>query len=388
MARRLTGGFAAALLLLIASGAAPLPAIAAPASTTGSSISAGFLHSCAVTKPKGTVKCWGSNDAGELGDRSTAASPVPVDVPGLTKITAVTAGTHRTCALSAAGGVSCWGDNSGGQLGNGTTTNSLVPVAVSGLSSGVKAIAAGGNHACALTIAGGVRCWGAGSLGQLGDGRLVASSVPVTPSGLASGVAAISTGAQHSCALTTAGGVKCWGWNNYGETGDGSGSTTTATPVDVPGLPAGIVRVSVGGFHSCAVDPSGTAWCWGQNQVGQLGNGTVVDSSVPVAVQALTGATTMAGGTYHTCALTSSGAARCWGSNNAGQVGDGTTVDRSLPVLVGLPSGAASISAGRFHTCAVTTSSFAWCWGSNVAGQLGNGSGSNSSTPVGVFRLS
>ncbi len=378
----------AALGLIVAAlsyGVIAGPAASAASPSTALSISAGFGQTCAVTGPNNAARCWGRNDSGELGTGSTASSLTPIGVSGLSsKVAAVSAGGSRSCALTTSGGLKCWGSSPG----NGTGS-SLSPVSVSGLSSGVRSVSAGGTFTCALTTAGGVRCWGAGSLGQLGDGLLTASSVPVTPTGLSSGVSAISVGAQHACALTTGATVKCWGWNNYGETGDQSGATTTAQPLDVAGLPANVVAVSVGGYHSCVVTSAGQAWCWGENQVGQLGDGTTVDRPAPAPVSGLPAVASITGGTYHTCAITTGGAASCWGSNISGQLGNGTTTDSWVPVPVaGLSSGAVQITGGRFHTCSVDTAGRAACWGNNLFGQIGDGTTTYRYTPVGVSGLS
>jgi alpha-tubulin suppressor-like RCC1 family protein len=179
------------------------------------------------------------------------------------------------------------------------------------------------------------------------------------------------------------------GWNNYGETGDQSGSTTTPEPIDVSGLPTNVLGVYVGGYHSCVVTSTGDALCWGENQVGQLGDGTTVDRATPATVSGLTGVISMTGGTYHTCAITTGGAAYCWGSNNSGQVGNGTTTDSWVPVhVVGLSSGVIQIAGGRFHTCSVDSAGRAKCWGNNLWGQLGDGTTTFRSTPVGVTGLS
>ena len=349
-------------------------------------IVAGYEHTCALTQA-GAVWCWGFNRSGQLGNGTRTDSSVPAAVGGLLSgVTAIAAGDH-TCALTSAGAVWCWGANTLGELGNGTTTSSDTPEAVRGLPSDVTAIAAGGAHTCALTSAGAMWCWGANRAGQLGDGTTTPSDVRVAVDGLPSGVTAIAAGGIHTCALTSAGAVWCWGANSAGQLGDGT-RTDRSVPVAVSGLPPlGVTAIAAGGNHTCALTSAGAVWCWGANRAGQLGDGTTTNRSVPVAVSGLPplGVTAIALGDGHTCALTSAGAVWCWGANSAGQLGDGTTTNRSLPVPVGgLPAGVTAIAAGGEHTCALTSAGAVWCWGYNFYGQLGNGTTTDSTTPVSV----
>ncbi len=198
-------------------------------------VSTARSHSCAVTTGGG-VKCWGANWYGQLGDGTVInrLTPVPVSTLG-SGVAAVSAGHYRTCALMTGGGVKCWGSNWDGRLGDGTVINRLTPVPVSTLGSGVAAVSASYRHTCALTTGGGVKCWGSNEYGQLGDGTAIKRLTPVPVSTLGSGAAAVSAGGHHTCALMTGGGVKCWGWNGGGQLGDGT-TDQRPTPAYVSSL--------------------------------------------------------------------------------------------------------------------------------------------------------
>ncbi len=305
---------------------------------------------------------------------------------------AVTLGQYHSCAVTSAGAALCWGYNAFGQLGNGTTNSAKTPVAVSGLASGVLAIAAGGYHSCALTTGGGVWCWGYNGDGELGNGGTNNSSTPVSVSGLASGVRAIAAGAGgfHTCALTSAGAVLCWGFNATGQLGN-STNTSSRTPVPVSGLSGGVTAITAGGYHTCALMTGRAAYCWGYNADGELGHGTTTASSnTPMAVAGLaSGVIAIAAGGEQTCALTSAGAMSCWGYNGDGELGNGTTNRASLPVAVSaLPSGIVAIGAGGAgQTCALTSAGGLYCWGYNADGELGIGTTSDATTPVAVPAL-
>ena len=355
-------------------------------------IATGYQHTCALIT-RGGVKCWGDNSSGQLGDNSTTYRPTPVDVFGLTSgVAAINVGGSHTCVLTTGHGVKCWGANGAGQLGDNSFSNSNTPADVFGLMSGVAAITGGGNHTCALTSGGGVKCWGSNFFDQLGvdPGNFFSKTyigqrvTPVDVIGLSSGVAAIAAGNIHTCALTGGGAVKCWGYL----LGDHS-YTISFTPVDVIGFASGVAAIAAGGDHTCALNTGGGVQCWGGNSAGQLGNNSTTNSNTPVDVLGLTsGVAAIAVGGEHACALTRGGGVKCWGGNGAGQLGDNSTTPRLTPVdVIGLTSGVAAISAGDAYTCALTTGGGVKCWGSNGASQLGDNSTTNRLTPVNVLGL-
>jgi alpha-tubulin suppressor-like RCC1 family protein len=368
------------------------PGPAGPAGPAGgtvhATISSGAQHSCALT-PAGGVLCWGDNKFGQLGNGNTVAhSAIPVPVTGLSSgVVAISAGSYHTCAVTSAGAALCWGENNIGQLGDGTTKDSSTPVAVSTLSSGVVAIAGGYGHSCALTDAGGVLCWGDDTFGQLGNGSTTDSPTPTAVTGLTGGVASISAGFAHTCAVTTTGGAMCWGLNNLGQLGNGTTSDKNAnsTPQQVSGMATGVSSISAGYAHTCAVTTTGAAMCWGYNKLGQLGS-RAKNTAVPNLVHGTQtgGVAAISAGYLHTCLISQSGSAWCWGYNGKGQLGNGSKDQLSVyPRMVsGLVSGVLAISAAEVgndltnngtHSCAITTAGGAECWGNNADGELGDG---------------
>jgi len=348
----------------------------------------GWDHTC-VTTTTGRVQCWGANDFGELGDGSNTDRWTPVDVVGLgADVKAITEGRYHTCALMNGGGVKCWGANGLGQLGDGTNTDRWTPVEVQGLAGGAIAIVAGLSHTCALMDGGAVRCWGGNGTGQLGDGTNIDSWTATEVSGLSAGVTNVIADLNHTCALMDSGGVKCWGANASGQLGDGT-NTDRWIPTDVQGLSSGVEAV-VGRFlHHCALTQDGAVKCWGANEAGQLGDGTSEDRWTPVHVQGLdSGVKALATGLSHTCALMQYGGIKCWGANGVGELGDGTNTDRWIPVDVSKLNGGVMAVAGGFdHTCAIMNNGMMKCWGSNAYGQVGDGTNVDRWTPVDVQGL-
>ncbi len=349
-------------------------------------IAVGGNHSCAVTTAGG-VKCWG--EGGPLGDGTSFPRFTPVDVVGLASdVAAVSAGYSHTCALTVGGGVKCWGFNAFGQIGDNATAYRLVPVDVVGLASGIAAISAGGNHTCALTTGGGVKCWGYNTKGEVGDGTLTQRNAPVDVVGLASGVSAVATGDAHTCAVTNAGGLKCWGDGFIGQLGIGVAADNTVPQV-VAANPTltpltGVLAVAPGRIHTCALLVGGAVKCWGSGA--ELGYGSPVNSPTPVDVIGLgAGASAVTAGISHSCALLAAGI-QCWGGNSSGQLGNNSNLYSSAPVsVIGLGTTVTAVAVGAAHTCALTTAGGVKCWGFNVLGALGDNTAVNRLTPVDVL---
>lgn len=419
-----------------------------------SALAAGSAHTCAVQG--GGLLCWGDNSSGQVGiplcpggDNLHCSSPVQIQASG-SGVTAVAAGALHTCAIVNSG-VQCWGINTAGQLGRGTHEGfSVDPEFVTGLSagSGIIALAAGGDHTCAMNDRGQVRCWGSDDYGEVGDGLSWLVPVPTVSPALAgmSSVAAglgyscgvrsgqalcwglndsgeLGTGAtagfalpqevefgnsgiaidrvvanpingssidaNHSCGKTLTGGVYCWGNNLFGQIGVGTQSPPLLTPTSAA-VASGATDIAAGGWHSCAVR-NGEVLCWGRGDNGELGSGGYLNSSVPVLVKVrvgfnlvtLTGATAISTGAFHSCAVANASVS-CWGANGSGQLGDNSTQPSATAILVDGLQGVIAVAAGGAHSCAIAENGMPWCWGANDYGQLGDGTNNPALTPVTV----
>ena len=292
------------------------------------SINAGSAHTCGISK-NGAAKCWGSNSEGQIGDGTFTDKTVPTAVSGLSSgVASIGGGGLHTCALTNSKSLFCWGQNLFGQMGTGSDSSST-PVEVSSLAGKVAWGAPGPIHTCAITTAGGAKCWGSNFYGQLGDGSKITRKTPVDVSGLTSGVASIAAAESHTCALTVTGGVKCWGSNSSGQLGSGTLSTTK--PTDVLELSSGVAAIAVGGDHTCALTTAGAVKCWGAGADGQIGDNATDDRHSPVDVAGLSsGVVAISLGFSHSCALMNTGRVKCWGRNVNGQLGDGSSASKQL----------------------------------------------------------
>lgn len=352
-------------------------------------IALGFNHGCARMLD-GTVRCWGDNAAGELGDGAELTPPPdpslrPKKVPSVSDAIAVASGLAHSCIVHAKGTVSCWGVNTFGQLGDGTTTRSSKPVDVKGITN-ATALAGGNSTTCALLADKTVMCWGYNGSGNLGDGTTKAASTPVKVKNL-SNVVGIAAAADHTCAIVDGGRLYCWGGNKTGQLGLGTLEPTTA-PTELKGL-SNIVQVTAAQDFTCAREESGRVYCWGENDKGQLGNGAATKEANPSPglVSGLTDAKWIWNGFEHACAVRVTGQVVCWGFAGQGQLGTGQVdADASAPVPGNVKSlvAARRVYTGGDRTCAVTADNKAFCWGSNSLGQLGNGTTTRAYAPTPV----
>ncbi len=315
----------------------------------------------------------------------------------------ISLGLAHVCALTATKKAYCWGFNNTGQLGNGRLglTSCLFnlacdpePQRVLGIDE-LADIHAGTSISCGIKPDQSLWCWGSNRTGQLGDGRANhgitcndddCSLIPV-PVSLEFPVFSVASGYDHACALTTSGSVYCWGSNEYGQLGDGNSSHgTTCSGVDCSRVPVAValhdvVQIDANSYFTCALRSNGTVWCWGQNHAGQLGNNSTQNRNTPIQVSGLSQVSQVDLGFDFACARKTDSTIWCWGSNSFGQLGDRTTTNRSTPVRAGTILGS-RVSGGGEFTCVMKADNSWWCWGNNNSGQLGDQGTSDSLDPV------
>lgn len=349
-------------------------------------------HTCGVTTD-GRAFCWGFNGSGVLGVgwKANPATPryvlTPLQVRDTIAFATVDAGESLTCGLNVAGAAYCWGFGPAGELGIGSLVrDTAVPVPVAGGLT-FRLITAGRRHACGITVSGPAYCWGSDMWYTLGDDSTIANKS--SPTLVAGGIqfVTLSAGYNHTCGIATDSTAYCWGLNSQRQLGTGDTSLTLALPTPVAGG-LRFAAISSAGTHTCGLLGDGTAYCWGSNQYGQLGDGSTIESAVPVrAANGFTFSQIASGGSYYgfTCGLQSDGAGYCWGTNHLGVLGSGTSDTTStvpLPIAGGLRFSA--IWAGGFEACALAVDGIAYCWGDNFDGELGIGVAPESRIPARV----
>ncbi len=346
---------------------------------------------------RGMAFAWGWNLFGQLGDGTTVSRPVPGSVqplPGGRQVTVLAAGEGHNFVISEDQSLWAWGPNGSGRLGDGTTLDRPTPVEV--VIPGDRApvaIAAGNQHTLALAEDGTVWSWGLNTVGQLGDGTTTSRSTPGAvnlPPGVR--IVAISSRYSHSMAIDEDGGLWAWGYNQYGQLGDGT-TTTASSPVAVQALPGGrrVVQVCTGVQHSLALADDGTVWAWGLGSAGELGTGATGSSAVPVPVIPLPDGRRVVqidSGLNHNLALASDGSVWAWGYGADGQLGQGNGFNSLQPVQVPIPEGAKPVQvAGASHTSfALLADGTAFGWGSNDRGVVGDGSQTTRRSPVSLVQ--
>lgn len=346
-------------------------------------------HACALLG-NGAVTCWGANYVGQLGDGTFTLRTTPVSVIRLGAVAAIVAGNSHTCVLETDGAVKCWGNNGSGQLGDGTTTSRSQPLRVTNLGGPAAAISAGSNHTCALLASGVVRCWGANYSYQLGTGSNSPGTylTPVTANVGSGTVVQVAAGGSHTCVLLETGGVRCWGSNGNGELGLGLVGDPNPQPQTPTGLSSGVDRIAVRNGSSCARLDTGSLRCWGPNDYGQVGTGSVSvrESSARQVISLTTSVIDFGVSGYRSCAVANA-RLLCWGFVGSDRIGNdlaGSSVLAPAPVW-GLLSGVTKVATGG-STC-VLIDGGVMCWGENYAGQLGDGATIYRSRPVAVIGL-
>lgn len=337
-------------------------------------------HACGITTD-GSTWCWGHDDNGQLGVAASpgtcngspcSATPVRLESPLRFVALAAGLGPGMTCGLVATGEAWCWGFGIGGQLGDGRRVSSRSPVAVAGgLQFQRIRVSPSSLGACGQLADGAIHCWGALGLlfGNGASGEVHAAPVRVDWGAL---LVDFDLGEQHACGVTAAQEVVCWGSNFYGQLGIGSagalgGINQAARPQRVVGL-VGAGAVVAGSDTSCALKTDGTAFCWG-NGAHTGASAAAIYAGTPLPVDGALRFTSLHAGYLQNCGLTAAGQAWCWGSNLVGDLGDGSQVDSRVPVRVQGSVPFASLS--RRPSCGVVGSGTATCWGNNTYGQVG-----------------
>lgn len=362
--------------------------------TKYSQVTAGGSHTCGLAfaniNTPGKLSCWGDNTYGQLGSGQNAAgtapqSNTPVKVDQGTDFQQIAAGTLHTCGLTSSGALKCWGNNSKGQLGISPASGStnpiiFIPTVIDDALTSYLQVTAGASHTCGITSAKVLKCWGDNSMGQLNNGQPIQSYAPLV---IDSGTLYqnVSAGAFHTCGITTGGVLKCWGNNSSGQLGSGD-LLPPATPLVIVDLGTPYQNVSAGASHTCGITTGEVLKCWGDNFPGRLGNRLPTPSYTPLVIDSANLYAQISAGSTHSCGITLTGELKCWGRNSTGELGNGLSETSHTPSVIDSTTGYQQVSAGTFHTCGINSTGSLKCWGDNNSNQLGNGQSIQSYSPL------
>jgi alpha-tubulin suppressor-like RCC1 family protein len=348
--------------------------IAQPAGpATASVVTAGFIQasadgfsSCAVAA-QGRAWCWGSNAAGELGDGTTTGHLVPQPVAGDLRFRMVANNSHRACGITTDNRAYCWGSEA---VGDGTNVERHTPTAVVGGHRFFQ-LDVGSEQTCAVSDPDRrVYCWSSAQL-----------TPTLLPGNLRFGM--VSGGETHFCGVTTDDLAYCWGWNRFGQLGDGGDTGVRPAPVPVAGGHL-FHQIDAGFQHTCAVTTTHRAFCWGYGKIGQIGDGKTLLRFTPRAVAGRISFDRVSAGGGQTCGEATSGLTYCWGSNENGGLGNGTKTPGLTPVQVTGGHTFVQVTAGGWHACGVTRAKALYCWGRGE--QVGNGESPDLTVPTLIAR--
>jgi alpha-tubulin suppressor-like RCC1 family protein len=338
----------------------------------------GTSHACSITN-SGLLQCWGNGATyNAVGDAGGVSRDLPVGIDSQNTYSSVAVGGATSCAITTSGDLKCWGRNTYGQVGDATLVNKTTPTIIdSGTKYRVVRTGGGtagsggtGGVSCGVTNTGALKCWGYGTNYQLGNNATANVTSPTQIDATVKYATVSGGGAKHVCGITSTGVLKCWGkQNQYGEIGDGTTNVDSAT-FHVPKTIASgtsFASVSTAAFQSCAITTAGALKCWGYNLEGELGDGTTTSRNVPTTIDTGVSYSQVSTGFNHTCGISTAGVLKCWGANSSRQLGDGTTTQRNSPVVIDSSSTTGpryvSVSAMYTGTCALTTTGIQNCWG-------------------------
>lgn len=347
----------------------------------------GLYHACAEG-PSHAILCWGSNEQGQLGDNLLSLNKTPQLFSGTTLSNIVMSKGYispgnQICGIMTDSSLWCGGNNTYGTVGDGTNTDRSRALMIDYPTSYSKVATAGDSHSCGITSNGVLKCWGSNVYGQIGDGSITSRTTP-TISDTGTNYSEISVGVGHTCGITSTGALKCWGYNMYGQLGNASTGNQTSPALIDSGTTYS--KISLGSYHSCGVTSGGVLKCWGYNNYGQVGDASTTNRNSPTIIDSGTVyVNVFSGGGNNdgtTCAITNTGVLKCWGRNDNGQIGNGTLTTVTSPSIIDSGTTYSKISSSGVHTCGILTNGSLKCWGYNVSGQVGDNTQSNRSTPV------